>query len=165
MGSAITLGPAIFGGEPLAEIELRVDAEATMEFRRLRARGVTDGTIVRATHFSVGQGGFSPDDYLNALPVNPNATALDDPLTFTTGSQIAEIPHLEWPNRECLSCYCLLEAAEVNETLGEVAIIGTVDQSPGDPVDGTRIVMAIGHFPMLAKNSSMQYALRVTIQA
>jgi hypothetical protein len=153
------LGPAVFGGEPLANIELRIDAEATMEFRRLRARGVTDGTIVRATRFSVGTAGFDPNDYLAALPVNPNATALDN-IQFTS-----DIDHIEWPNSECLSCYCLLETGEANWTLGEIAIIGEVQQSSGDPVDGTEIVMAIGHFPMLAKNSSMQYALRVTIQA
>lgn len=165
MGSAITLGPTVFGGEPLAEIELRVDAETTMEFRRLRARGITDGTVVRATHFNVGRGGFDPNDYTSTLPVNPNATALDDPVAFPSGSYNEPIDHVEHPNEWCASFYCLLETGDINETIGEIAIVGEVQQSSGDPANGTKFVMAIGHFPLLAKNSSMQYALRVTIQA
>lgn len=155
----------VFGGLPSTPtgtaptLHLLISAQPTIEFRRLRARGVTDGTNIRAVQFSVGRGGFDPNDYLAAAPVNYNSQVLDESV-FTD-----DIDHVEWPNPECLSCYCVLDTSVANTTLGEIAIIGEVSQSPGDPVDGSTIVMAIGHFPILAKNSSMRYALRVTVQA
>jgi hypothetical protein len=158
-GGSIALGGSVFGGEPIPFIYLQIDAEPTMEFRHLRARGQTDGTIVRAVEFQVGRGGFDPSDYLAALPVNPNATALDDS-QFTS-----DIDQIEWPNPHCLSCYCVIEAGEASVALGEIAIIGEVSQSPGSPVDGTKFAMAIGHFPLIAPNATIRYALRVTIQA
>ena len=158
-GGSTLFGGSLFGGEPVPFLYLQIDAEPTMEFRRLRARGITDGTSVRAVGFEVGTGGFDHTDYLAALPVNPNATALDASV-FSS-----DIDHLEWPNPECLSCYCVLEAGEANVALGEIAILGEVQNSNGDPADGSQIVMAIGHFPLIAPNATIRYALRVTIQA
>lgn len=158
-GGGSSFGSVVFGGEPVPYLYLQIDAEMTTEARRLVARGHTDGTSVQITKFSVGRGGFDPNDYLAALPVNPDATALSDSI-FTD-----VVDHIEWANDTCVVCYCLLEAAEANQTLGEVAITGIVANSSGDPADDTEFVMAIGHFPMRAKNSDMQYALRVTIQA
>jgi len=158
--SSIEFGPAVFGGDTVAFLELQVDAEPTTEARRIMARGATDGTTIQAVEFSVGQGGFDPNDYTAALPVNPDAVALDDVIF---GPE--PIDHIERPNVQAISCYCVLEASEANVTLGEIAIWGDVQNSVGDPPDDTKVVMAIGHFPILCKNSSMRYALRVTIQA
>jgi hypothetical protein len=130
-----------------------------MEARRLTARGQTDGTSLRATQFSVGRGGFDPYNYLGSIPVNKDSYALDEQV-FTD-----VIDHYERPNNMAVCFYCLLETADANETLGEVCIWGEVQNSSGDPVDGSLIVMAVGHFPLIAKNSSMQYVLRVTMQA
>lgn len=158
-GGSTLFGGTLFGGEPVPFLFLQVDAETTIEARYLMALGSTDGMSVRCTQFAVGRGGFDPNDYLAALPVNPDATALDDQV-FSDG-----IDYLEEPNNQCLSCYCVLETGEANVSLGEIAIIAQLQNSAGDPVDGTEIVLAIGHFPMVAKNSDIRYAFRVTIQA
>jgi len=158
--SSIELGPAIFGGDTVAFLEMQVDAEPTTNARRIMARGATDGTTIQAVEFSVGRAGFDPNDYTAALPVNPDAIALDEPFF---GPKL--IDRIERPNNQAISCYCVLEAGDANTTLGEIAIWGEVQNSVGDPVDGTKVALAIGHFPLLAKNSSMRYALRVTIQA
>lgn len=159
LGGGASFGPAVAAGEPTAFLELQIDAEMTTEARRLVARGHSDGTSLQITKFSVGRGGFDPTNYLAALPVNPDATSLADSI-FTD-----VVDHIEWANDTCVVAYCVLESAEANQTLGEVAITGIVANSPGDPADDTELVMAIGHFPMLAKNTSISYALRVTIQA
>jgi hypothetical protein len=158
-GGGSSFGSAVFGGEPVPYLYLKIDAEMTTEGRRLTARGHTDGTSLQITKFSVGRGGFDPTDYMASLPVNPDASALSDPI-FTD-----IVDKIEWANDHCVVCYCLLDTAEANQTLGEVAITGIVANSPEDPADDTEVVMAIGHFPMKAKNSSMRYVLRVTIQA
>jgi len=158
-GSGSSFGASNFGGEPVPFLFLQIDAEMTTEGRRLTARGHTDGTSLQITKFSVGRGGFDPNDYLAALPVNPDAAALSDSI-FTD-----VVDRIEWANDTCVVCYCLLEAAEANQTLGEIAITGMVNNSTGDPADDTEVLMALGHFPMLAKNTDMRYVLRVTIQA
>lgn len=151
-------GPAA-AGEPVPYLYLQIDTELTTEARRLTARGHVDGTSLQVSGFAVGRGGFDPTDYLACLPVNPDATALEDQV-FTD-----QVDRIEWANQSCCIAYCVLETGEANQTLGEIAILGRVANSPGDPVDDTEIVMALGHFPMLAKNSRMRYALRVTLQA
>jgi hypothetical protein len=158
-GGGSSFGSALFGGEPVPFLYLQIDAEMTTEGRRIVARGHTDGTSLQITKFSVGRGGFDPIDYLAALPVNPDASALSDEIFSDV------VDHIEWANDSCVVCYCLLELADANQTLGEIAITGIVANSPGDPADDTEVVMAIGHFPMLAKNSDMRYVLRVTLQA
>ena len=123
------------------------------------ARGQTDGTSLRATDFAMGRGGFDPYNYIASIPVSPDVYTLTDEIFTDT------IDYIEHPNDAAISFYCLLESAEANVTLGEVGIRGVVQNSPGDPVDGTVVFMAVGHFPLIAKNSTMQYVLRVTVQA
>lgn len=158
-GGSTLFGGALFGGEPVPFLFQQIDAETTVYGRYLLALGSTDGMSVRCTGFAVGRGGFDPNDYLAAVPVNPDATALDDQV-FTDSIDL-----LEEPNNQCCSCYCVLETGEANVSLGEIAIIAQVQNSAGDPADGTEFVLAIGHFPMVAKNSDIRYAFRVTIQA
>ena len=157
--SVASFGPAVFAGEPIAYLELRVDAELTTEARRLTARGATDGTALKVKEFSVGTGGFDPVDYTAALPVNPDAQALHNQVFSDTVDRIARA------SQNVRSYDCLLESGEANNTLGEVALWTDVYNSPGDPIDGTTVCFAIGHFPLLAKNSDFQYVLRVTVAA
>lgn len=153
-----SFGSASFGGDPTPSLFLQVDAEMTYEARRLMARGWTDGTSLQIVKFSVGQGGFDPFDYKVALPVNPDATVLEDPV-FTDF-----IDALENPNPENACAYCVLEYAEANVTLGEVAIISEIQCSPIPTENGVQFVSHIGHFPLVAKNDSMRIALRVLSQ-
>ncbi len=77
-------GPASFGGDPsgASGLLLEVDAEITTVARRLIARRTVDGTAFKTIEFSLGQGGVDPFNYREAIPVNPDAQALELPLTI-----------------------------------------------------------------------------------
>jgi hypothetical protein len=161
-GSA-EFGPAVFGGEPTTVLFLSVDAETTSRARELLARGIVDGTSFKATLFSVGQGGLDPFDYKIATPVNPDAVQLEIPLLIS-GNPTKEITKQEHPNENSACAYCLLDTVEANDRLSEVGIWAEVLCSPYLSEIGTVFLAAIAHFPLVCKNSSMRYALRVNVQ-
>lgn len=154
-----SFGTASFGGDPSPFLLLRIDAEMTTLARHLIARGSIDGTCLQAVEFSVGRGGFDPFNFAVAVPVNPDAADLDDPIFQDT------IDHYERPNPTCASFHCILETGEANETLGEIGIWAEISNSPNVVENGTQILFAVGHFPLIAKNSNMRYGLRVIVQA
>jgi hypothetical protein len=82
-GSA-EFGDATFGGDPgtATGLLLEMDAEITTEARRFVARSMLDGTAFKMIEFKIGQGGLDPFDYKFAVPVNPDANDLDDPLSL-----------------------------------------------------------------------------------
>jgi hypothetical protein len=151
-------GSASFGGDPSPYLLLQVDAEVTYKARYYMARGSTDGTSIIAVEFEVGQGGFDPFNYKAALPVNPDAQTLYDPVFQDV------IDYYEHPNPENACHYCLLESAEANVTLGEIAIYSEIQNSPIVAENGTRFISAIGHFPLIAKNDAVEMVLRVLAQ-
>ena len=153
-----SFGSAVFGGDPTPVLLLQIDAEMTYLARHLMARGMTDGTSLQIKQFTVGQGGFDPFNYKVALPVNPDTQLLYDPFFTDT------VDYYEHPNPQNACAYCLLDFAEANVTLGEVALWAEIQNSPIAIENGTTILSAIGHFPLLAKNDSMQIALRVLSQ-
>lgn len=153
-------GTSVFGGEPIPFIYLDIDAEVTTRGRMMMARGMTDGTALHLTEFGVGRGGFDTNDYRAALPVNPDATSLDDALLLNE-----TIDYYEQPNSNCRAFYCWLEAGEATSTLGEIGIWAEIVHSPVAAEIGTTFLFAIGHFPLIAKNTDIQYVFRVTVQA
>lgn len=156
-------GSASFGGDPSAVLLLETDAEVTSRARRLLARGRTDGTGFQVTEFSVGQGGLDIFDYHVATPVNPDAVQLELPINIA-GSPTKVITQYERPNLNSGCVYCLLENAETNERLSEVGVWAEIKCSPILAEIGTTFLAAIAHFPLICKNSSMQYAFRVNVQ-
>jgi len=154
-----SFGGASFGGDPTPLLLLQVDAEMTTLAQHLVARGSTDGTCLRGKEFSVGRGGFDPFDFAAAVPVNPDSQALDDEIFRDSINQ------WEQPNERATSFHCVLENAEANETLGEIGIWAEIHGSPVAAENGTFVLFATAHFPMIAKNSSMRYGLRVVVQA
>lgn len=153
-----SFGSAVFGGDPTPLLLLQVDAEMTFEARHLMSRGVTDGTSLQMKQFVVGRYGFDPYNYKVALPVNPDAVVLEDPIFTDT------IDQYEAPNPQNACAYCLLDYGEANETLGEVGILSEIQCSPIPAENGTQFISHIGHFPLVAKNDSMRIALRVLTQ-
>jgi hypothetical protein len=153
-----SFGSAVFGGDPTPVLLLQIDAEMTYLARHLMARGTTDGTSLQIKQFTVGQGGFDPFNYKVALPVNPDTQLLYDPV-FTS-----DVDYYEHPNPQNACAYCLLDFAEANYTLGEIGLWAEIQNSPIATENGTKILSAVGHFPLLAKNDSMQIALRVLSQ-
>jgi len=157
-------GPAVFGGEPVPHLFLQIDAELTTIARRYIARGHTDGTSLRCTDFAVGQGGFDPLDYLAALPVNSDVfDVLVDPVFTDT------IDYIEWANTRSVVFYCLLNSGDAaGNYLGEIGIYAVIQNSPIIAENGTPILYAVGHFPMLCRPTvagvnSGRVVLRVTV--
>jgi hypothetical protein len=151
-------GSASFGGEPNPLLLFEIDAEMTTRARVLQARSLTDGTSFRAVEFAVGRGGFDPFEYRAAAPVNPDATTLDEEVFRD------DLDHFERSNPRCGIFFCILEKAEANVTLGEVAIIAEILDSPIGSEIGNQFLMAIAHFPLVAKNSDMRFGFRVLLQ-
>ena len=151
-------GTAVFGGDPTPFLLLQIDAEMTYQARSLMARGLTDGTSLKMSQFSVGQGGFDPFNYKIALPVNPDAVVLYDPI-FTD-----VIDYYESPNPQNACAYCFLDYLEANVTLGEVCIWSEIQNSPIPTENGQLIISSIGHFPLIAKADTIRIALRILSQ-
>jgi hypothetical protein len=150
-------GPAVFGGEPVPRLFTLIDAEVTTLARHYMARGLVDGTSIRSVKFSVGRFGYDPQDYLSALPVNPDVEALGDPI-FTD-----DIDYWERPNELSICHYCLVDFAEASAVLGEVGIWSEIQNSPIIAENGTLILSAVGHFPLIAKNDSTAAVFRVNV--
>ncbi len=154
-----SFGTASFGGEPVPLLLFQIDAEVTTLAQHLVARGSIDGTSLLGKEFSVGRGGFDPFDYTAASPVNPDSLVLDAEIFRD------DIDDYEKANARNASFHCVLEKTEANETLGEVGIWAEIQNSPVTTENGTWILFAIGHFPLIAKNSNMRYGLRIVVQA
>jgi len=174
-------GTAKFGGDPSPYLLLEIDTELTYMARHYLARGSTDGTSIRAVEFSIGRAGIDPFDYRVAIPVNPDAQELEDqidlgpyaPPTDVTGTKL--ITAYEYPKSGSSCVYCLLDDTEPpsppspaagSDFISEIGIWAKILYSPylfeTTPPENT-FLAAIGHFPLIVKNSSMKYALRVNI--
>ena len=136
-----------------------IHALSTNLARRLMARSSWDGTVIKATSFSVGTGGYDIPNYTNATLVNPDALALQAQVF------LGPITKLEWANPSCSSYYCQLGPLDANVLLGEIGIWSTIVSSPVSGETGTTFLSALAHFPLRAKNASMSLALRVLRQS
>jgi len=169
-------GTSKFGGDPSPYLLFDIDTELTYMARHYLARGATDGTSIKAVEFSIGSGGIDPFNYQVAVPVNPDAKDLEVPIILgpyappsdVTGAKI--IAHYEYPKSGSSCVYCLLESLEPpaagSDFISEIGIWAKILYSPytfeTTPPENT-FLAAIGHFPLIVKNSSMQYALRVNV--
>ncbi len=91
---------------------------------------------------------------------DPVATGVID--TLIAGAK--NISEYEHPNPNSACAYCGLDKTEANEVLSEIGIWGKIVWSPNQHEIDTTFLAAIGHFPIVCKNSTMDYALRVNIQ-
>jgi len=170
-------GAASYGGDIPPYLLFDIDAEITARARNYLARGSMDGTSIKVVSFSVGTGGADLFDYRVATPVDTDAIDLEAPTPILVGPpdiMTKLITQYEHPNPMASCAYCQLDAAEGNDVLSEVALWAEVLKSPYQyedpnlpnppPIAKVTFLAAIGHFPVKAKNSSMQYALRVNVQ-
>ena len=169
-------GTAKFGGDPTPFLLFEIDTELTYMARHYLARGTTDGTAIQAVEFTIGRGGIDPFDYRVAIPVSPESSDLEDPIvlgpyvpaTDVTGAKA--IAKYERPKNGSACVYCLLDFTEPTmgggDFISEIGIWAKILYSPNTfettPPENT-FLAAVGHFPLIVKNSSMQYALRVNV--
>jgi len=156
-GGTSEFGSAVFGGDPSAFLYLDIDAEITTEARRIMANGLCNGTTLMGYYFTVGDSGHEPLNYLSAIPVNPDSS-------YSGITSPTEIAYIEHPNLSSVCFYCVLDNT-VSLAISSVYIWSKVINSPGNPSNGTDVIFAIGHFPLLCKNDRMTTVLRVTVQA
>jgi hypothetical protein len=154
-----------FSGPPYiilgSTLLFEIDATITSRARAFLARSVTDGTAIQMIAFSVGAGGLEPFNYRAAVPVSPDAVDLEVPLVPPITKALT---WYERPNPESGCCYCVVDFAEANDLLSEIAIWGTVLWSPYLSEIGTTFCAAIAHFPLVVKTNSMRYGFRVNVQ-
>lgn len=169
-------GTAKFGGDPTPFLLLEIDTELTYTARHYLARGLTDGTSIQAVEFTIGQGGIDPFDYRVAIPVSPESANLENPIALGPYVPVTDvigaktITKYEVPKDGSSCVYCLLDSLEPPAAgsgfLSEIGIWAKIAYSPftfeTTPPENT-FLAAVGHFPLIVKNSSMQYALRVNI--
>jgi len=96
----------------------------------------------------------------DATWTDPIATGTIEP--YITGAK--NITEYEHANEHSGTTYCVVTPTEANEALSEIGIWGTVLWSPYTAEIGSTFLAAIAHFPLICKNTSMSYALRVNVQ-
>lgn len=161
-----------FGGVPIPpSLLLEADAEVTNKARVLTARASTEDTSIQVVEFSIGSGGIDPFDYKTAVPVDPDAIELEIPILLpasvppaeTVGHQV--ITHYEKANLTSATFYCLLENSDGNEPISELGLWAKIVRSPFQhELAAPPFLAAITHFPLICKNDSMAYALRINVQ-
>jgi len=107
---------------------------------------------------SVSSAGFistTPSSY-----TDPVATGIIE--TMITGAK--NITEYEHPNPNSACAYCMMDTTEANEVLSEIGIWGKIVWSPNQHEIDDTFLAAIGHFPIICKNNTMAYAIRVNIQ-
>jgi hypothetical protein len=81
-----------------------------------------------------------------------------------TPDTVAAFLDVEYPNSSATSLVCRVAQSVGNYGLGEIGIYADIIDSPIASEIGERVLYAIGHFPIVAKNSSSVYVTRVIIQ-
>ncbi len=165
-------GSGLFGGDPIpASLLLEADAEVTNKARMLTARAATEDTAIQIVEFSVGSGGVDPFDYKTAIPVDPDAIELEIPILLPASVPPAEITghriitEYEKANLTSATFYCVLEDTIGNEPLSELGLWAKIVRSPFQhELAAAPFLAAIAHFPLICKNDSMAYALRINVQ-
>jgi hypothetical protein len=79
-------------------------------------------------------------------------------------ASVADFLTIEYPNPGAVSLVCRASQAEGNFGLGEVGIYVDILDSVNPQEIGTRILYAIAHFPIVAKNSKSVLVTRVLTQ-
>jgi hypothetical protein len=81
-----------------------------------------------------------------------------------TPNTVATFLDVEYPNSSATSLVCRVAQTVGNYGLGEIGIYADIIDSAVASEIGERVLFAIGHFPIVAKNSSSVYVTRVIIQ-
>ena len=81
-----------------------------------------------------------------------------------TPNTVAAFLDVEYPNSSATSLVCRVAQNVGNYGLGEIGLYADIIDSIEPNEIGERVLYAIGHFPIVAKNTSSVYVTRVIIQ-
>ena len=151
---------------PLVENVVR----ATVENAVVTVLAVAGGSIGNLnTLVEFDEGGLA----VNNFGIIPGTGFLDggtDPVlesaVFPTAAPNTVQPFLdiEFPNTQATSLVCRAEQTEANKGLGEVGIYVDIIDSVNPQEIGNRVLYAIGHYPIVAKNAKSVFLTRVITQ-
>lgn len=140
-----------------------VNAVVTIEALAAGSAG-NENTLVE---FDAGGAGF------NSFDVTPGAGFLGGGISpslesaaFPAGApnDVEDFLDIERPNAESVSLVCRIPQDVGNFGFGEIGIYADITDSVNPLEIGQRILYAVGHFPIVAKNTKSVYVTRVITQ-
>lgn len=136
------------------------DALLTTQGRKFHALQDAEGLAWGSYEYQFGGGGFDTLTPTTVLDVDPEATALIDPI----GSPAA-ISGFDRPNPKALAFRVEVPIGSLSFEMGEVGIWATVTYSPLQPLlVGQRFLLALAHFPAFCKNQRLGLVAYVVVQ-
>ena len=165
-GSAQNLANAInASSHPLIKNVVRASVSGAIITIEAIALGA-NGNLNTLVEFDGG--GFSLDNF-GVLPglgsldggTDPSLENQKFPPSFPDVENFVDI---EMPNLSATSLVCRIGATDANHGLGEIGIYVDIIDSVNPAEIGSRILYAISHFPIVAKNANSVFVTRVLTQ-
>ena len=122
------------------------------------AQTLVRGVAFKVVEFAVGRGGYDPANPLQAYPVDPSDTELEDEVFRDY------IDDVQSPNDLAYAFLCRLEAPEALAGLGELGLWAEIVWSPDPTEIGEKFMIVLAHFPMRAKTRRHVEGFRVICQ-
>jgi len=114
--------------------------------------------------FAVGRGGYNSTNPVHITPIVGSVTALDDQFFPILGTTKA-VESTERPHQSTIVANCRLAKDEAVSALGELGLWATIIYSAVNPSEvGTKILLAVSHFPIVTKTLKQAILYRVIIQ-
>jgi hypothetical protein len=111
---------------------------------------------------SINNFGITPGTGFLAGGLDPS---MENPrFPATAPNDVEAFLDIEFPNSQATSLVCRASQTEANFGLGEVGIYVDIIDSVNPQEIGERILYAIGHFPIVAKNAKSVFVTRVITQ-
>jgi len=112
--------------------------------------------------FAVGRGGYNGTNPVHVTAIDPTMTTLMD--QYFPGTGVKALETIETPTITTVVANCRLAKTEAIAALGEIGLWAEIVYSttPGDI--GTQFLLAVAHFPIVAKTLSQAILYRLIIQ-
>ena len=127
------------------------------------ARALLGEVSFEVRGFAVGRGGYNDTNPVKIKPLNTSLLTLEAQVFPPVG--IAPIVLIEYISPKTFVANCRLGSSEAVSSLGEIGLWAEIVYSSVDPGEvGTQFLMAIGHFPIIAKTLRQEIVFRIIIQ-
>jgi hypothetical protein len=118
-------------------------------------------TVFDAGGFGINNFGVTPGTGFLAGGVSPSLESQKYP---ASAPDVAPFYDIERPNISAVSCVCRIGLTEANVGLGELGIYVDITDSVNPDEIGSRILYAVTHFAIVAKNANSNFVTRAITQ-
>ncbi len=118
-------------------------------------------TEVDAGGLGINNFGVTPGTGFLAGGIDP---VLESQKYPASAPDVADFYDIEFPNSAAVSCVCRIGLTDANVGLGELGIYVDITDSVNPDEIGTRVLYAITHFAIVAKNSNSNFVTRAITQ-